>query len=271
MQERVARRAAIGERRFGRVNWLGLWTLIDREVRRFVKIWLQTILAPVVTALLFLTVFTFAFAERRPETSGTPFIVFLAPGVVMMAVIQNAFANTSSSILHAKILGNIHDTIVAPLSPGELNVGYAIGGIARGLAVAAAALLVVLPVAGTGIAHPIWVLYFAVAGACLLASLGTVAGMWADKFDHMATITNFVITPLSFLSGTFYSVTALPKPWSDISLWNPFFYLIDGFRYGVIGTSDADPFLGLAVTLIAVGLLWALSWYLFRIGYKIKD
>lgn len=261
----------VRERRFGHVNWLGLWSLIHREVLRFAKLWIQTLIAPIVTAGLFVTVFAFAFSSRHPDVGEVSFLAFLAPGMVMMAVIQNAFQNTSTSILHAKIMGNIFDTLVVPLSPGELNLGYSLGGVARGMVVALGASLVLFPAIGTGVAHPVWAIYFALAASCLMASVGIIAGMWARKFDHMSTVTNFVIVPLSFLSGTFYSIRSLPPVWDEVSRFNPLFYLIDGFRYGVIGVSDADPVLSAVVTSVATVLLWALCWHLFRIGYRLKD
>ena len=271
MSEKPPMHSTIGRRRFGRVNGPGLYTLTAREIHRFGKIWLQTILAPVVAALLFLVVFDLAFADQRSDINGVTFAAFLAPGMVMMAVIQNSFANTSSSVLHAKILGNIVDTVAAPLSPTELNIGYALGGAARGLTVAVATSVVLFPLVGTGFAQPLWATYFVLAACLLLANIGIVTGMWAEKFDHTATVTNFIVTPLSFLSGTFYSVSSLPEPWNEISRWNPFFYLIDGFRYGVLGVSDAEPSTGLAVTLIANLLVGLLTWRLFQIGYKLKD
>lgn len=258
-------------RRFGRVNWLGLWTLIVREVLRFAKIWQQTILAPVLMSVLFVTVFTFAFASGRPQIGDVPFLAFLVPGIVMMAVIQNAFQNTGSSILHAKILGNIGDTLVAPLSPGELNLGFAVGGIARGTIVAVAIATVLFPLTGLTVAHPLWAASFVLVGSCLLASLGIITGVWAEKFDHMASVTNFVIVPLSFLSGTFYSIRFLPSPWDTVSRFNPFFYLIDGFRYGVVGVSDADPRLGIVVTSLIGIVLWGTTYWMFRMGFRLKD
>ncbi|MXU66875.1 ABC transporter permease [Oceanomicrobium pacificus] len=260
----------MGERRFGRVNWLGTATLTRREIARFLNVWTQTVLAPIITAALFLGVFTVAFAARRGEVDGLPFAHFLAPGIVMMAVIQNAFANTSSSLLVSKIQRNIVDTLMPPLSAGELVFGYVTGGIARGLLVALAITVAVFPVLGLGIAHPLWALAFVLTGSASLALLGLIAATLAEKFDQMALITNFVVTPLSFLSGTFYSITVLPAPLELLSRFNPVFYLIDGFRYGVLGTSDADPRLGLAVSLAVVVALWLLVWSWFRRGYKLK-
>ena len=259
----------MGERRFGRVNWLGTWTLAEREVRRFASIWMQTVMAPLVTTGLFLAIFSLAIGPGRGAVMGRPFLEFLAPGLMMMAVIQNAFANTSSSLLVAKVQGNVVDTLMPPLSAGELVAGYVAGGVARGLFVAVPIVLA-LPLLGIGLAHPVWALVFVVLGGTLLAAIGLCAAIVAQKFDQMAAITNFVVTPLSFLSGTFYSVDAVPPAMQALLHWNPVFYLIDGARYGALGVSDSDPRLGLAVctgaTLAAVGLAW---WWM-RIGYRLK-
>ena len=261
---------ASGERRFGRVNWLGLRTLVERETMRFLAIPLQTVLAPAVTALLFLTIFSLVLEARRPAFGGIPFITYIAPGMVMMAVIQNAFNNSASSILQSKIMGNIFDTLVPPLSSTEIVLGYAAGGIARGLTVAGATWLVLLPLSGAEIAHPLWAAYFLAAASCLMANCGIIAGLWAEKFDHMSAVTNFFLVPMTFLSGSFYSVSLLPEPWSTVSLFNPLFYLIDGFRYGITGVSDGSISFALGFTLVANLLVVALALRLFRIGYKIK-
>ncbi|HUF86831.1 MAG TPA: ABC transporter permease [Thermohalobaculum sp.] len=265
----------MGVRRFGRVNWIGLWELYAREVRRFANIATQTVMAPVITAVLFMLVFTLAFGERRGEAAsaaaGIAFPMFLAPGIVMMQLIQNAFANSSSSLIVAKVQGNIVDTLMPPLSPAELLAGYALGGTTRGLACALATGAVIFPAVGLGLAHPLWALAFAVSGALMLALVGVLAGIYADKFDQMAAITNFVIMPLSFLSGTFYSISVLPEPFLTLSHLNPFFYLIDGFRYGAAGISDAEPALGLAVTMaINLGLA-CIAWRWLSRGYRLKS
>ncbi len=261
---------AMGERRFGRFNTLGLQTLIGREVRRFSNVWTQTLLAPVATAALFMVVFSLALAARRGEAASGDFIAFLAPGILMMTVIQNAFANTSSSILAAKIQGNIVDTLMPPLSALELTVGYTVGGVIRGVIVALAVAAVIFPVIGLGVAHPLLALYFVLAGGTMMALLGILAAILAQKFDQMSMITNFVVTPLSFLSGTFYSITVLPGWMQAISAANPFFYVIDGMRYAVLGTSDAAPFLGLGIILLADAALGTLAWWWFRTGYRLK-
>jgi ABC-2 type transport system permease protein len=252
------------------VNWLGLWTLIVREAMRFLSVYTQTILAPVATSALFMTVFGLAFAARRGDVGGVPFQQFLAPGILMMVVIQNAFANTSSSIMISKVQGNIVDTLMPPLSPGEILTGYVAGGVLRGLVCAAAVMAVIFPWVGLWPASPFWMLWFALAGSVMLSLLGVLAGIWSEKFDQMAAMTNFVVTPLSFLSGTFYSVGALPEALQTVSLLNPIFYLIDGFRQGALGVGDADPLAGLAVTLAVDLALWWIALRWLATGYRLK-
>lgn len=260
----------MGVRRFGRVNWLGLQTLIERETRRFLTVWTQTLAAPLVTAGLFLTVFALAIGPRRGDVMGVPFVEFLAPGILMMTVIQNSFANTSSSIVISKVQGNIVDTLMPPLSAGELVTGYLVGGILRGLIVAVTIAVALMLVLGVTIAHPLWALVFAVLGAAFLGALGIIAAIFAEKFDQMAAVTNFIIVPLSFLSGTFYSIEGLPGWMQTLTHMNPVFYLIDGVRYGFIGVSDSSPWLGLVVCLVATSAVISLCWYWFKIGYRLK-
>ncbi|MEM5467598.1 ABC transporter permease [Celeribacter marinus] len=262
---------AMGVRRFGRVNWLGLQTLAHREIRRFWAVWTQTLAAPLVTAGLFLTIFTLAIGPTRGDVMGVPFIHFLAPGILTMTVIQNAFANTSSSIVISKVQGNIVDTLMPPLSPIELVLGYLAGGLVRGLIVAVAIWSAMALFVGLGLAHPMFALTFITLGALLLGALGIMAGIISQKFDQMAAITNFVITPLSFLSGTFYSVENLPHWFRVLTHMNPVFYLIDGVRYGVIGQSDSSPWLGLAVLGSVTGAVIFGVWVLFKRGTKLKS
>jgi ABC-2 type transport system permease protein len=262
--------AAMGERRFGRVNWLGLRTLIRRETRRFLAVWTQTLLAPLVTAGLFMLIFNLAIGPRRGDVMGVPFISFIAPGILMMTVIQNAFANVSSSIVISKVQGNIVDTLMPPLSPLELVIGYLVGGIGRGVFVAVAIGAGLLLFLGIGVQHPILALAFVILGSALMGGLGIIAGVFANKFDQMAAITNFIVTPLAFLSGTFYSVEALPPVLREITHLNPIFYLIDGLRYSVIGVSDSAPGLGLLVCTASVLVVSAISWQMFRTGYRLK-
>ncbi|TBN53233.1 multidrug ABC transporter permease [Paracoccus sediminis] len=260
----------MGVRRFGRVNWLGLRTLATREVMRFMAVWQQTIFAPLMTAALFVLIFALAMGQGRGQVMGLPYLVFLGPGILMMTVIQNAFANTSSSITAAKVQGNIVDTLMPPLSAGELLAGYLAGSVARAGLVAAVIGTGMVLLTGTGIAHPGWTLVFVALAALLLGGLGILAGILAQKFDQMAAISNFIITPLSFLSGTFYSVQALPEPFRTLSHWNPVFYLIDGARYGVTGVSDAPVWRGLLIgTSCAAVVLW-LAWRWLKTGYRMK-
>ena len=262
--------AQMGSRRFGSVNWRGLYTLCQREVRRFLAVWTQTVMAPLVTAGLFLMIFSIAIGPRRGDVTGVDFTSFIAPGILMMTVIQNAFANTSSSIVIGKVQGNIVDTLMPPLSPAELVIGYLAGSVARGMLVALTIGLGLLLFLGIVPQHPVWALTFVVLGAAFLGGLGIVAGIYANKFDQMAAITNFIVTPLAFLSGTFYSVQALPPGLRELTHFNPVFYLIDGVRFGVIGVSDSSPWLGLAVALVATLAVAALAWRMFATGYRLK-
>jgi ABC-2 type transport system permease protein len=261
---------AFGARRFGRWNILGTWTLCLREMQRFANVWTQTLLAPIATAALFMAVFSLALGARGGDAGGVGFTAFLAPGIVMMTVLQNAFANTSSSIMISKIQGNIVDTLMPPLSGGELLFGYAFGGVTRALVVATAAGAVAFAAAGVVPAHPLWLVWFAFAGGLIMSLTGVIAAVVAQKFDQMSAITNFVITPLSFLSGTFYSVENLPHWFRVVSHLNPIFYLIDGFRFGALGVSDASPWIGFAVTAGVIGVLWMICWRMLATGWRLK-
>lgn len=252
------------------INWIGLNTLIKREVGRFLSVYLQTIVAPVVTMLLFYTVFALAFGGLERDMGGIPFLEFLAPGLIMMTMAQNSFANTSSSLVISKVQGNIVDILMPPLSNLELTAGYLIGGILRGLAVGVAGVCAVWIFMPLPISTLWMIIVFSLLGTMMLSALGTLAGLWSDKFDHMAAFTNFVITPMTFLSGTFYSVNVLPDVWHGIALYNPFFYMIDGFRAGFIGHADGDVLIGL-MTLLGVNAGLCVIIYLFlKTGYKIK-
>lgn len=261
---------AYAERRIGAVNWLGLWTMYRKEVHRFWKVVTQTVAAPVVTTLLFMAIFTLALGGEGRQVEGIPFKDFLAPGLIMMAIIQNAFANTSSSLLIAKVQGNIVDVLMPPLSSGELTFAYAMGGLTRGILVAAVVGLAFIPFVDMHIRHLWAVIYFALSASLMLSLVGILAGIWADKFDHAAAITNFVITPLSLLSGTFYSIENLPGMWYSASQYNPFFYMIDGFRYGFVGFADGPILTGVLVTGAINVVLWVASYYVFRSGYKLR-
>jgi ABC-2 type transport system permease protein len=258
-------------RRIGAVNWLGFWTLYLREVRRFLKVYTQTLVAPIVTTLLFLAVFMLALGGgERAAVAGIPFAEFLVPGLVMMAMAQNAFANTSSSVVISKIQGNIVDVLMPPLSPAELTLGFALGGATRGIVVGLVVGLAMWVAVPLRIHDLGFVLFHAVAASLLLSLLGLAGGIWSEKFDHIAAVTNFVVTPLSFLSGTFYSIERLPESWHFIAHFNPFFYMIDGFRYGFIGHADGALGVGLATLLLAdAAMLW-LCHRMFARGYRLK-
>ncbi len=257
-------------RRFGAVNWIGLGTLCLKEIRRFGKVSSQTVLAPVVTTLLFLAIFALALGGATRTIGGVPYEEFLVPGLIVMAIAQNAFANTSSSLIIAKVQGNIVDVLMPPLSPGELTFGFALGGVVRGLAVGLAVALAVAPFVPLHVQHWGFMLFHAAAAATLMSLLGMLAGIWADRFDHIAAVTNFVVTPLTFLSGTFYSIGRLPGVWQELARLNPFFYMIDGFRYAFIGAADGSLQAGLAVLIAAnAALAWACH-RAFATGYKLK-
>ncbi len=257
-------------RQIGKINGRGLWTLYTKEVRRFMSVWLQTVMAPVVTTLLFLAIFYLALGGAVREINGMPFILFLAPGLLAMAVAQNAFANTSSSIIVSKIQGNIVDVLMPPLNARELTVAYAGGGVTRGVFVGIGVFIALKVFVNLPIHHPFWMLYFVVSTAFLLSLLGMVGGIWAQKFDHMSAMTNFVITPLSFLSGTFYSIDRLPEFWQQVTLFNPFFHMINGIRYGFIGVSDASIVAG-ALFLACFNLFLLIVVHaMIKRGYKLR-
>ncbi len=248
-------------------NWLGVWTLYMREVRRFTKVYTQTLMAPVVTTLLFLAVFSLAIASRvSTKIGGVSFLEFLGPGLIVMAMAQNAFANTSSSIVVSKVQGNIVDTLMPPFTADELTLAIALGGATRGIVVA-------IPM---GFFIPIhfhnvgYIVFHGFMASLMLSLLGIAGGIWSEKFDHIAAVTNFVVMPLSFLSGTFYSIQRLPELAQSVAYINPFFFMIDGFRYGFIGSSDANPLLGVAVMSGVNIALWVLCRQMFKSGYKLK-
>jgi ABC-2 type transport system permease protein len=251
-------------------NWEGLKTLYLREVRRFWKVGTQTLAAPVVTALLYMLVFVVALKGARPPIEGVPFGSFVAPGLIMMQILSNAFANSSSSLLQAKMNGLIGDFLTPPLSPAEQVTGFTLGAATRGVVVGAVTLLAVLPFAHIGLAHLWAVLYFGVGAALIMGMLGMMAAIWSERFDHIAAVGNFVIMPMTFLSGTFYLVSKLPEPFRSASHYNPFFYLIDGFRYGFIGHAEGSLAIGVTLTAVLTLALLAVCLWMFQTGYKMK-
>ena len=255
------------------VNWGGLRTLYIKEVRRFFKVQMQTVWAPAVTQLLYLVIFTVALGRSGRTIMGVHFTDFLAPGLIVMAMMQNAFANASFSLLVGKIQGNIVDYLMPPLSTGELIAGLVGAAVTRAVLVGFALWLVMLLWPGVSVAvrRPELVLYFGLMGSLLLSFLGLMTSLWADKFDHAAAVTNFVVMPLSLLSGTFYSVKQLAPTFRAISHANPFFYVISGFRAGFLGTSDSPLLVGAVGLLVLNILLWAACFGLLKSGWKIKN
>jgi len=255
------------------VNWVGLKTLYIKEVRRFFKVQMQTVWAPAITTLLYLAIFTVALGRGGRTVMDVPFADFIAPGLIVMAMIQNAFANASFSLLVGKMQGNIVDYLMPPLSTGELIAGLVGAAVTRAFLVGFAVWLAMLLWPGVSVkaAHPIWAFWFGLMGALMLSFMGLLTSLWADKFDHAAAVTNFVVTPLSLLSGTFYSVHQLAPAFQKVSHANPFFYVISGFRYGFLGVSDSPVLIGALVLFLLNIVLWATCYTLLKRGWKIKQ
>ncbi|MDE2612231.1 MAG: ABC transporter permease [Burkholderiales bacterium] len=249
----------------------GAGTLFRKELLRFWKVGFQTVAAPVLTAMLYLLIFGHVLADRVQVYPGVGYTSFLVPGLVMMSVLQNAFANSSSSLIQSKITGNLVFLLVTPLGHRAWYAAYVGASVVRGLAVGAGVLLVTVWFVPLRMAEPAWIIVFALLGAGLLGSLGLVAGLWADKFDQMASFQNFIIVPMTFLSGVFYSVHSLPGLWFAVSHVNPFFYMIDGFRRGFFGVSDISPWTSLAVVAAAFVAVATLTLRLLASGYKLRQ
>lgn len=256
-------------RHFGRVNWLGLWTLYMKEVKRFLRVGPQTLLAPVVSNLLYMTVFVLAFAEVRGGAD-PEFVAFLAPGLVMLGILNNAAANSSSSLMTGKMMGAIVDVLMPPLNHLELTLGYIGGSVSRAVLVALATAI------GLSVFTILWplhwwaVIYFGLSAAMLMGMIGILSGVWAEKFDQLAVVNQFIILPLSFLSGTFYHITILPEIFQKISLANPLFYLIDGFRYGFIGEADSNIMHGVILIAVLNLILFFICLRVFKTGWRLK-
>jgi ABC-2 type transport system permease protein len=257
-------------RTYGGVNWEGVKTLYLREVRRFMKVGMQTVASPVVTVLLYMMVFVVATRGARPGAAGVPFAQFVAPGLIMMSILNNAFANSSSSLIQAKIMGTAPDFLTPPLSAFELCAGFSLGAATRGILVGVVTAIAAWPFSRFGVNNICAILYFGVVASVLMALVGVLTGLWAEKFDHLATVTNFVVMPLTFISGTFYSTRVLPEPFRSITHFNPVFYLIDGFRYGFIGHSDGNIWVGVAFTGALSVALAVWCWAIFRSGWRLK-
>lgn len=261
---------------YGAFNWLGLWTLYKREVGRFLKVWMQTLLAPVVSTLLFMTVFKLAFGNRGELTgdfNGLDYNDFLAPGLIVMAMLQNAFQNSSSSLTIAKVQGSQVDFLMPPLSPVELATGFIFGAVTRGLMVGAISAIGIhfSGLASLSVEHLFPVIWFGLMATISLSAIGAMGGIWADKFDHLAAVSNFVIVPLAFLSGTFYDINVLVEPFIALAHFDPIFYLIDGFRYGFLDAANSDLTTGYLVTGGVALATSAGVWWMIKSGYKLKS
>ncbi len=248
----------------------GWQTLFYKEVLRFWKVGFQTVAAPVLTAVLYLMIFGHVLEDHVKVYDSVGYTAFLIPGLVMMSVLQNAFANSSSSLVQSKIMGSLVFVLLTPLSHWNWFIAYVGSSIVRGLAVGTGVFAVTAFFATPSFMAPVWILVFAVLGAAILGTLGVIAGLWAEKFDQMAAFQNFVIMPMTFLSGVFYSIKSLPPFWQGVSHLNPFFYMIDGFRYGFFGVSDVSPWTSLAIVGTALAIVSAIAVNLLRIGYKIR-
>ena len=259
-----------GERRFG-INWVGAYTLYIKETLRFLSVFGQTIVGPVVTSILFIAVIALALGEDRPNVLGVSFIEFLAPGLIAMQIIQQAFSHSSSSLLMGKMMGNIVDLIGAPLSAAEVTFAIILASVTRALMISIISILVFSVMIEIEIKNYLIFSVYLFLSSFIMGSAGFIAGLWADKFDHMATATNFIIVPLSFLSGTFYSLEKLPDFFYTLSHYNPFFHMIDGFRYAFINNMDGSIKFGAIYLIILSILTWFISYILYKKGYKIKS
>jgi len=253
------------------MNFRALGTLFYKEVLRFYKVWLQTLLAPVVTSLLYLLVFSHVLEEHMQVYPGVSYTAFLIPGLMMMSIIQNAFANSSSSLIQSKVSGNIIFVLLTPVSYLEFFLAFVLAAIVRGIVVGFGVGLVAVFFVGLPVHHGMVLLLFALLNSAVLGSLGVIAGIWAEKFDQIAGFQNFVILPMSFLSGVFYSIHSLPPFWQGISHINPIFYMIDGFRYGFFGVSDVPPLLSFSVVFAVLAGLTLISLSLLKSGYKLRQ
>jgi len=249
----------------------GFYTLFRKEWLRFWKVKVQTVLAPVLTVLLFLIVFGYSLRGRVEIFPGLEYRTFLVPGLTMMAVLQNAFANASSSLMQSKMTGNIIFVLLPPFSHGEFFLAYLLAAMARGLVVGLGVLVATLWFVDVRLEHPVWTMAFALAGSGVMGALGIIAGLYSDKVDELALFTNFVILPLTFLSGVFYSIRSLPAFWQDLSFFNPMLYIVDGFRYGFFGHSDVAPSFSLAIVGGSFFALSFLTLWLLRTGYRLRQ
>jgi len=259
----------IGIRRFG-INWIGVYSLYLKETLRFLTVFGQTIVGPIITAILFLLVISLAIGNERSNVLGVTFIEFLAPGLIAMQIIQQSFSHSSSSLLMGKVMGNIIDLIGAPLSAGEVSLSIILASVSRAVIIAIISVIFFSLIIEIEIKNYFFFILYLFLTSFIMGAAGFIAGLWADKFDHMATVTNFIIVPLSFLSGTFYSIDRLPEFLNKLSYYNPFFHMIDGFRYAFIENLDGSLNFGIIYLSILSFVIWFIAYLLYKKGYKIK-
>ena len=267
----ISSKYKIGTRRFGLINWMGAWTLYKKEVLRFLNVWIQAIFSPLISALLFLLVLSLALGNDRGNVLGVSFINFLAPGLIAMQVIQQSFSHSASTFMIGKIQGNIVDILYAPLSAAEVTLAVTLAAVTRSVMIAFISICIFHFIIDFEIINYFTLIAFTFLSSFILGALGIVAGLWAEKFDNMATVTNFIIVPLSFLSGTFYTIDKLPEYLQMVSKANPFFYMIDGFRFSFIGQSDGSLTVGLIYLITLSIVMWMVAYILYKKGYKIKS
>ncbi len=253
------------------MNWLGLRTLLYKEILRFTKVYLQTLLAPMVTTLLYLLIFSHVLEGRLTAFHNLSYTAFLIPGLMMMSMLQNSFANSSSSLIQSKVTGNLIFVLLTPLSHLEIYLAFVLAAVIRGILVGLSVYCVSIFFIDLSVYSLLYIIVFAFIGSATLGTLGIIAGIWAEKFDQLAGFTNFVIMPLTFLSGVFYSIHSLPSIWQTLSHLNPFFYMIDGFRYGFFGVSDTNPLISLLICIGFLSTLMGITLHLLRTGYKLKN
>jgi ABC-2 type transport system permease protein len=258
-------------KKFSYINWIGFKSLWLKECNRFLVVWQQTLLSPLVSSLLFLSVLSLALGNNRGDVLGYSFISFLAPGLIAMSILTQSFSHSVSSLMIGKIQGNIVDMLYAPLSALEVSMAIILAALTRSFLIAIISIGVFSLIVEMPVNNILFIFIFGFLSAFILGSLGFITGLWAEKFDHTATVTNFIITPLSFLSGVFYSIDKLPELFQKISHINPFFYMIDGFRYGFLGKSDGSITIGLIYLIILSIVMWYVAFFLYKKGYKIKS
>lgn len=261
----------VAPRRIRGINTIGVVTLVQKEIGRFLNVYMQTIIAPIMTLILFFMIFNLSIGGTHGDILGVPYMAFLAPGLLMMTTIQNAFANASSSLVIAKVQGNIVDVLMPPLSAAELMAGYIAGSLIRAFVLGTLGTLILALFLHVPMERPGLILLFGLLGNMMMAVLGIIAGLLSEKFDHIAAVTNFIVTPLTFLSGTFYALTALPPFWQKLAAFNPFFYMIDGFRAGFIGVAEMNIGTGLILLVCTNAVLIAVAWRMLHTGYKTKS